>query len=143
MRGLSAAAALQLPVRLRGIELGRPVDLVLETGGWQVLGFVVRCRDKSRRFLPYAAAQLADDEIAVRSALLLLEEVGFYQSRGVSYRSLLGGEVERGGRAAGSLRDIVVGGRGAVTELVLEHRGELRRVPTAGSTVVPTRASAA
>ena len=41
---LSAMAALQLPVRLRGIQLGRPVDLLLETDTWHTLGFVVRFR---------------------------------------------------------------------------------------------------
>src|SRR5207302_5712009 len=120
---LTAATLLQPPVRLQGIQLGRPVDLLLETKGWHVLGFVVRCRDESERFLPYAASQPAAAEIAVGSALLLLEDVDFYRSRGASFRELLGAEVDRHGRPAGSLRDLVLGERGEVSELLLERGG--------------------
>ena len=108
MGSLFASAALQLPVRLRGIQLGRPVDLLLETGSWHGLGYVVRCGDASQRFLPLAASQTVDGEIRVASALMLLEDVGFYRARGTSFRSLLGGEVQRGGRSAGRLRDLVL-----------------------------------
>ena len=144
MGSLSASAALQLPVRLRGIQLGRPVDLLLETDTWNALGFVVRCRDRSQRFLPLAAAQTTEDEIRVGSALMLLEDVGFYRARGTSYRSLLGGEVLRSGRSAGRLRDLVLA-NGEVTELELDRGGAggVVRVPAPGFVVVPSRASAA
>jgi hypothetical protein len=136
---LLAAATLQLPVRLHGIQLGRPTDLLLDTGAWRALGFVVRCGDDSVRFLPYAACQPLEEEIAVGSALMLLEDVGFYQKRGVSYRSLLDGDVIGGG----VLRDVVLGQAGKVTELVVEHDGTLARIPAGGAAVIPTRASAA
>jgi hypothetical protein len=139
MGPLSASAALQLPVRMRGIQLGQPVDLIVDAEGWHVIGFVVRCGDASRRFLPWAACQLTADEILVGSALMLLEDVGFYEQRGASFRSLLGGEVG----LEGGLRDLVLGPAGAVTSLVVELDGDLRRVPAAGATVVPTRATAA
>jgi hypothetical protein len=144
MGSLTASAALHLPVRLRGIQLGRPVDLLLETDRWNALGFVVRCGDESQRFLPLAAAQTTDDEIRIGSALLLLEDVGFYRARGTSYRSLLGGEVQRRGGAAGRLRDLVLVG-GSVTELELDRGGAdgIVRVPATGSVVVGSRASAA
>jgi hypothetical protein len=144
MGSLSASAALHLPVRLRGILLGRPVDLLLETNTWHVLGFVVRCGDESHRFLPLAASQTTEDEIQVGSSLMLLEDVGFYRARGTSYRSLLGGEVQRGGRPAGRLRDLVLAG-GEVTELELDRGGAtgVVRVPATGSVVLPSRASAA
>jgi len=136
---LSAAAALQLPIRLHGILLGRPTDLLIDLPTWQALGFVVHCGDESVRFLPYGASQLRDDEIAVHSALMLLEDVAFYQQRGVSLRSLLDGEVD--GR--GALQDILLGTSGRVEELVVERDGELGRVPAEGATIVPTRATAA
>jgi hypothetical protein len=144
MGSLSASAALHLPVRLRGIQLGRPVDLLLEADTWHALGFVVRCRDDSHRFLPLAAAQPREDEIQVGSSLLLLEDVGFYRARGTSYRSLLGGEVHRSGRPAGRLRDLLLAD-GEVTELELDRGGTtgVVRVPAPGSVVVPSRASAA
>lgn len=144
MGSLSASAALQLPVRLRGIQLGRPVDLLLEIRTWHAIGFVVHCGDDSQRFLPLAASQTTDGEIRVGSALMLLEDIGFYRARGTSYRSLLGGDVHRSGRSAGRLRDLVLAG-GEVTELELDRGGTIGvvRVPAAGSVVVPSRASAA
>jgi hypothetical protein len=142
MGSLSAADLLQLPVRLHGIKLARPVDLLVETETWHVLGFVVRCGDDSTRFLPYGASQPSHDEIAVASALMLLEDVEFYRSRGTSFRSLLGGTVARNGRAAGSLRDLVLGVR-HVEELEVERGSTVVRVPAAGSRVAPSRATAA
>ena len=141
---LFATATLQLPVNLGGIQLGRPVDLLLETNTWRALGYVVRCSDESHRFLPLAASQTLDEEIRVGSALLLLEDVGFYRTRGTSFRSLLGGQVQRSGRPAGRLRDLVLSG-GEVTELELDRGGPngVARVPATGSVVVPSRASAA
>ena len=49
--------SLHLPVRLHGIQLGRPTDLLLDVESWHVLGFVVRCGDEAVRFLPWAASQ--------------------------------------------------------------------------------------
>ena len=138
MGSLSAAAVIQLPVRLQDIELGRPVDLLLETEGWRALGFVVRCRDEAERFLPYMASQPSDEEIAVGSALLLLEDVAFYRKRGVSFRSLLDGQVE-----GGVLRDVILSNTGEVTDIEILLDNAVERIPAMGSTVLPTRASAA
>jgi hypothetical protein len=144
MESLSASAALHLPVRLRGIQLGRPVDLLLETDTWHAIGYVVLCGDESQRFLPLAASQTTDQEIRVGSALMLLEDVGFYRTRGTSYRSLLGGQVHRRGRPAGRLRDLVLSA-GKIVELELDRGGAagVVRVPASGSVVVPSRATAA
>ena len=143
MGSLSAVATLQLPVRHRGRRLGQPVDALLDTASWRALGFVVLCGDESLRFLPYAASQPGDTEIAVASELMLLDDVAFYRSRAASLRTLLGGRVERGGRNAGVLRDVLLGDGGTIDELELERRGSLVRVPAVGSTVAPTRADAA
>jgi hypothetical protein len=118
-------------VRLRGIQLGRPIDLLLDQAAWTVLGFAVLCGDESRRFLPFAAAVVGDDEIAVGSALMLLEDGGFYEQRGVSFRSLLGTEV-----AGGILRDLTLDAAGRVTALVVERDGVRVKAP------VPARAAA-
>ena len=139
MGSQSAAASLRLPVRLHGIQLGRPTDLLLDVESWHVIGFVVRCGDDSVRFLPWAASQPSAAEIAVGSALMLLEDVGFYERRSVSFRSLIGGTIPLGG----VLRDVYIGDGGAVTELEIERDGELRRIPPAGTRVAPTRATAA
>ena len=143
MGSLSAVAALQLPVRLRGDRLGQPVDLLVDARAWRALGFVVLCNDESLRFLPYPASQPGEDEIAVASALLLLEDVGFYRARAASLRSLLGGRVVRAGRTDGILRDVLLDAGGVVTELELGRGGALLRVPAAGSSVTSTHADAA
>jgi hypothetical protein len=141
---LTATATLHLPVNLHGIRLGRPVDLLLDTDTWHAIGYVVRCGDESHRFLPLAASQTSHEEIRVASPLMLLEDVGFYRTRGTSFRSLLGGEVHRRGLPAGRLRDLVLTGAD-VTELELDRGGAhgVARVPADGSVVVPSRASAA
>ena len=126
-------------MRLHGIQLGRPTDLLLDLGEWRALGFVVYCGDDTTRFLPYAACQPGATEIAVASALMLLEDVAFYEKRGVSFRSLLDGEVVGGG----VLQDVTLGAGGFVEELEVERDGTLQRIPAAGAVVRPTRASAA
>ena len=139
MGSLSAAASLRLPVRLHGIQLGRPTDLLLDVESWHAVGLVVRCGDDSVRFLPWAASQPSEAEIAVGSALMLLEDVGFYERRSVSFRSLVGGAITAGG----VLRDVYIGDGGAITELEIEKDGERRRISPAGTRVAPTRATAA
>jgi hypothetical protein len=135
----SGTSLLQLPVQLHGIKLGRPTDLLLDIETWHVLGFVVRCGDESTRFLPLAACHTAADEIAVQSALMLLEDVAFYEKRGVSFRSLLNGKVADDG----ALVDVLVDRNGAITELEVVRGRERRRVTAAGARVAPTRATAA
>ena len=104
-----------------------------------MLGFVVRCGDEAMRFLPFAACNPSEEEIAVQSALMLLEDVAFYEKRGVSFRSLLNGTVG----IHGSLVDAWVAQGGAVAELEVGREGTRRRIPAAGQRVAATRASAA
>ena len=108
-----ATELLRLPVRLRGIRLGRPIDLLLDPVEWRALGFVVHCGDEGSRFLVFAAADLLEDAIEVSSVLLLLEDVGFYRDRSRSLRDLLGDE----------LRDLLVTPDGRVEALVVERDG--------------------
>jgi hypothetical protein len=126
-------------VHLHGIQLGQPTDLLIDVESWQVVGFVVHCGDDSVRFLPWAASQPSKAEIAVGSALMLLEDVAFYAKRSTSLRSLVGGELPLGG----VLRDVLIGDAGGVTELEVERDGELRRLPPTGLRVRPKRATAA
>ena len=73
-----------------------------------MLGFVVESGDEAPRFLPFAASQPGEGAIAVASALMLLDDVGFYRKRGVSFRSLLGTRVEQESIPAGTLIDMHV-----------------------------------
>jgi hypothetical protein len=126
---------LQLPVQLRGIWLCRPVDLLLDATAWRVLGFVVLCGDESRRFLPYAAAELREDEIAVPSALLLLEDLAFYRERSRSLRALVGATVASDRREVGELRDLFVAADGSVESLLVGQDGAVREVEPVGARI--------
>jgi len=113
-----ATELLQLPVRLHGIRLGQPVDLLLDPVEWRALGFVVHCGDEGSRFLVFAAADLLEDAIEVSSVLLLLEDVGFYRDRSRSLRDLLVDE----------LRDLLVTPDGSVEALVVERDGVVQEI---------------
>ena len=121
---LSAASLLGRPVRLRGIRLGRPSDVLLDRTTMRVVGLEVACGDDARRFLPLAAAHVHDDEIAVRSALLLLEgdDLAFYRRRGRLLSAMRGSGVTLAGRPVGVLRDVLLDPDGVVTLLEVETR---------------------
>jgi len=143
MKSLSAAQLVGCPVRLHQVRLGRVEDLVLDPSVRRVLGFVVECGDETPRFLPFAASQPAENEVAVASALMLLDDLDFYRKHGVSFRALLGAQVERKGRPTGDLVDLFVSGTGDVVELELGHEGARLRVPAEGSSLSTATATAA
>lgn len=136
-----AEALLQLPVRLRGIHLGRPVELVLDLDGRRAIGVEVLCGDGIRRYLPLAAARVRDDEIAVGSSLLLFAEtdLAFYRRRARTLGELRGSRVERGGRSLGALVDVFLSPTGAVVELLVGEGGQRRRVPLDDSVAIAAR----
>ena len=125
---LTGDEALALAVRLHGIELGRPVDLLLDREGFRVVGVDVLCGDEVNRFLPFPTATIEDDGLVIHSPLVLLEtdQLDFYRTRSFSLASLKGRAVTKKGRDAGALRDIV-----------FERAGELRAVLLAGGERVP------
>jgi len=88
---LTGERLLGLPVRVRGIQLGRPVDLLLDPKRGRVLGFDVLCGDERHRFLPFSTATLADGELLVTSALVLVDEedASFYRKRTVDRKSVV------------------------------------------------------
>jgi hypothetical protein len=89
--GFLAGDLLRLPVRTRGLDIGRPVDLIVDPTRSLALGFDVLCRDDSHRFLPLSAAAIDGEQIAVESALVLLAEdqLDFYRKRARSLRELV------------------------------------------------------
>jgi hypothetical protein len=142
--GISADTILGLPVRLHGIQLGRPVDLVLEPGTLRAVGLHVRCGDGVDRFVPLPAVRVTSTEIAVRSALMLMDEgnLAFYRSRGRTFRALCGSPVVRGRRTLGELADIVLAADGSPLELVVDRPGGPERVPFGGGVRVLDRDTA-
>jgi sporulation protein YlmC with PRC-barrel domain len=123
VKRISAEALLRLPVRLRGIDVGRAVDVILDPGSGRAVGLDVLCKDDQHRFLPLSAAALDGEEIAVSSSLTMLRsnELDFYRRRASTIRSLRGLPVRRGGKHLGHLHDVVVGMDGGIIELVVAN----------------------
>lgn len=122
MRDLSGDALLALPVRLHGIQLGRPVDLLLDREAVRAVGLDVLCGDEAHRFLPLPTAAVSEDRITIHSPLVLLEEdeLDFYRSRTFALSSLRGRPVHRNGREAGTLRDVVVAPGGELVAAIVD-----------------------
>jgi hypothetical protein len=135
MRELSGDVLLALPVRLHGLQLGRPTDLLLDRDLRRAVGIDVVCGDERHRFLPLPTATVNDDEIAIPSPLVLLEEdkLEFYRSRTVTLSSLRGRLVEWRGSDAGAVRDVVIGADRELVALIVESEGLARRVPVDGT----------
>ena len=109
---------LRRPVRVHGIQLGQPVDLLLHPDEPQALGLDVLCGDDRHRFLPFSAAQVTDGEIEAASPLVLLDlrEGSFYRREARSLNQLRGTPVHD--RA--SLQDVVLDAGWAISEVVLD-----------------------
>jgi hypothetical protein len=122
---------LRLPVRLHGLTLGRPVDVLLDRAELKVVGLDVLCGDEEHRFLPVAAAQITDEAISISSPLVLLEEgeLAFYRSRTFSFGALRGRPVRRLDRHLGLLRGLRLHPDFTVAALVVDVDGRDRVVP--------------
>ena len=133
---------LAMPLRLHGIQLGRPVDLLLDREARRVVGLDILCGDEVHRFLPLPTAAVGDKEIRILSPLVLLEEreLDFYRSQTLALSRLRGGAVERHGRSVGQLRDVIVDEDGQLVAVIVENE----RVPfDAALRFAPQRRSAA
>jgi hypothetical protein len=119
--GAYVGELLRARVRLHGIQLGRPVDVVLDREHRRALGFEVHCGDDERRFLPFSVAAIGRDTLSITSALLLLDrsELRFYTDRGATFASLRETPVERDGRPLGVLEDLRLTEDGLVTAVVV------------------------
>src|SRR5438477_5462475 len=99
MTGFLCEELLRLPVCFRGIELGRPVDVLLDREAARAVGLEVVCRNDERRFLPLAVTTFDSDLIAIGSPLLLLDESGlsFYRKEASTLRALRGARIDQRG----------------------------------------------
>jgi len=142
MRERTGDELLALPVRLHGIQLGRPVDLLLDRDAQRIVGLDVLCGDDVHRFLPLPTAAVGRGEIRILSPLVLLErrELDFYRSRTLALSRLRDRVVERNGRQLGPLQDVVVAGDGRVVAAIVDHK---RIAFDAGLRFAPKRRSAA
>ncbi len=128
---MTGSEILHLPVLMHGIQLGRPVDLLVDLDAGRAVGLDVLCGDDEHRFLPLATAAVESEAIEIESALMLLDaaQLAFYRDRAKSLRALRGGVVEQGDRRIGSLRDVRVDADGALVELELEGGGSVAYSP--------------
>ena len=134
---------LRLRVRLHGIELGRPVDVLLDRDGLRVVGLDVLCGDDVHRFLPLPTAAVGADELTIHSPLVLLEEdeLHFYRTRAFLLSSLRGRAVTKRGKDVGTLRDVAFAPDGELLAVLLDS-GE--RLPFDGTLgFAPSRRTAA
>jgi hypothetical protein len=124
----------RFPVRLRGILLGRPADLILHPSAPRLLGLDVLCGDGTHRFLPSSTAVLRDQEIEMGSPFVLLDlpSDSLYRSDAWALSRLIGTPVGDDGAV---LRDVVLGPGWTIDELVLEDGRSRRRVPFDGDLV--------
>ena len=125
---------LRRPVRVHGIHVGQPVDLLLHPTDPQALGLDVLCGDDLHRFLPLSAAEVTERHVEAFSSLVLLDlrEGSFYRREARSLNGLRGTPL----RDRSSLQDVVLAPGWAISELVLD--GD-ERVPLDGI-VLPARA---
>jgi hypothetical protein len=142
MRERTGDELLALPVRLHGIQLGRPVDLLLDRDARRGVGLDIFCGDEVHRFLPLPTAAVSREEIGILSPLVLLEqrELDFYRSRTLALSRLRGRVVEVNGRQLGPLRDVVVADDGRVSAVIV---GTKRILFEDGLGFAPKRRSAA
>ena len=91
MKRRLAGELLRLPVRTRNIEIGRPVDVIVDPVHNLAVGFDVLCRDDEHRFLPWTAAVVDETSISVESPIVMLaeEQLAFYRARARSLRELV------------------------------------------------------
>jgi hypothetical protein len=131
---MAGAELFKLPVRVRGILLGRPTDLLLDPKRPRVLGLDVRCGDDRNRFLPFSATVLEEGELRVGSALVLVDEedAGFYRERTIALGSLRGMPVSLDGRALGRLEDVRIDTAVVVVGFVVDGDGGRAEVPCRG-----------
>ncbi len=122
MAEFSGDELLGLPVRLHGVQLGRPVDLLFDRVGLRAVGLDVRCGDEVHRFLPLPTAAISGRALTIHSPLVLLEEdeLDFYRSRALALSALRGRAVTRARREVGLLRDVVLEPGGRVIAVLLE-----------------------
>lgn len=142
MKELTGAELLALPVRLHGIQLGRPVDLLLDRETLRTVGLDVLCGDEVHRFLPLPTASVGDEEIAILSPLVLLEEdeLDFYRSKTFALSAQRGRPVQRKARDLGALEDVVVDSGGGLVAVLVAGK---RILPDGGLRFAEKRRSAA
>ena len=130
MARVSVEQLLRAPVLLHGIQLGRPVDVVLDRDRRRALGLEIHCGDEARRFLPITVLRLGEAGIELASPLVLLEgrELTFYAERGSTLSGLRNAAVVDDGERIGTLADVELEPDGTIAEIVVSTESGRRRI---------------
>jgi hypothetical protein len=134
----SAGELLTLPVAHRSIDLGRPVDVLLDLDAGRALGLEILCGDETRRFLPFGAARLTSRRTEAGSPLALLDDLAFYRARGAGLRALRRGAVTLAGRPLGVLEDVLITETATIAEVLVDG-ARPARIPYGPGLVLSTR----
>jgi hypothetical protein len=124
---LTGNEVLSRPVRLHGLDLGRPVDILLDREALRAVGLDVLCRDQVHRFLPLPTAAVGADALTIHSPLVLLEEdeLDFYRSRTFALSSLRGRPLLQAGKEVGRLVDVVLAANGDLIAVEVDPAGRI------------------
>ena len=121
---------LNRPVRIRGIDVAEPVDVLLDPELRCVLGFEVHCRDGVNRFLPWLASELEPEQLSVELPVTLLDgpQLDYYREHSLALNALRRLPVAGLDGSAARVEDVIVDSRGLVQALVLADRDRTRAI---------------
>ena len=128
--GGSVGEVLNRSVRIHGIDVGEPVDVLLDPDLRCVLGLEVHCRDGVNRFLPWLAGELQPDELLVELPVALLDgpQLEYYREQALALNALRRLPVDGFDTPAARVEDVVVDARGRVVALEIDARRRRRTI---------------
>lgn len=117
-------------VRIHGIDVGEPVDVLLDPDLRRVLGLEVHCRDGVNRFLPWLAGELQPDQLSVELPVALLDgpQLDYYRKHSLALNALRRLPVAGAGVPTARIEDVIVDSRGQVLALELDERHRKRTI---------------
>jgi hypothetical protein len=133
IEGDRAGEVLTRAVRINGIDVGEPVDVLLDPDLGCVLGLEVHCRDGVNRFLPWLAGELDAGELSIGFPLALLDqpELAYYRERALALNVLRRLPVAGSNGGSSRIADVLVESRGRIRALVVEDgHGERAVAPS-------------
>jgi hypothetical protein len=141
--GERAGAMLARAVRIRGIDVGDPVDVLLDPDLRCALGLEVHCRDGVNRFLPWLSGAFGAEELSVDFPLALLDgpQLDYYRERAVPLNVLRRLTVDDSNGSSARIEDVLVDARGRICALVVaeidgERAVDPRRVKLDGDRIL-------
>ena len=86
MSGDRVSKVLAGPVRIRGIQVGEPLDVFFDPDLRCAIGLEVLCRDGIHRFLPWAVAKSGPDGLSISFSLALLDrpQLDYYREHALT-----------------------------------------------------------